>query len=946
MSMNRRTLSGLLVTLLALMALSPMAVQAQPTEASEFYYGVEYDWTSLDSDLQNVTGLDINEMLMEIMNDADAAGFNLDIGQLTTGSSNVYVHQTEDITPQTIQDLDGNDVTVWSRTSDVVLRHGLLFNGILLTDWSETTFGSDPTSFDINVQSEFENVLTVDILYTEYLNDAYKLVGADMDIDMSVSADMSVGVDIALEGGGEDLEVDFDMGVNFGYGMQSTDAVWRLGEPSPFYIEASANDRTSMSCVEDGEDTGTEDDWGTAYVYDDCGAISGTYTGEADYEVFLTGIPTEEFGFDAGEFDLSVSDIFAQSGSYDEDDLSGEDVITVSMDGAMDGDSYEVDLGDGQTIEASACTDCPPGNPVMFTMMAGVLGLSSVAFGEAIGDDLATSFEDSLVDTIWGSMFADEAEDDYDEYDHNSNMWMCDTGEYIPEWYVNDGGEDCPDGSDEMEVYANYGTYEDWETEEEVHTLSGQVDVDSLTFTDRMFTCDDGATVMWGTVANYNDDCADGSDEDSDGTKMFTCDDGASIPWLDLNDYSVDCADGSDERTTNEIYTLAASLYDGNGNVIAQPATQSICDGTAWGTCDLSTDHGNYNMDLDAAPTLSFGENEMCTVASVSDASAVEIMAQSMMCDGMWVGPELSYFNTNSEGMSLNAEVSVSHWDSADAESDVGIHLAWIDSNDNVIHEVTTPLNDEDYSTYVEETYDVSNEGEYCVIVSLIAPGASEGYDSKENCEEVSEEGEPSERLMTIAEALADSSLTNVLEAFGENLATTFDDIAENQETPEFPYTDGMWAPLWSNDHATIVGVGVYAGDDSDNLYVIAGPETTGYSDDLPMTFISLRYLTGVPAQEAQTEMADFQDLDDIVDVENHDLAELAEILEEAGVDTSELDSITPEDDSDGNTDDTEQTAEDIAEGAGLLPFLSPLTVLAMIGCAALAGNRRHGDNA
>ena len=55
-----------------------------------------------------------------------------------------------------------------------------------------------------------------------------------MDIDMSVSADMSVGVDIALEGGGEDLEVDFDMGVNFGYGMQSTDAVWRLGEPSPF----------------------------------------------------------------------------------------------------------------------------------------------------------------------------------------------------------------------------------------------------------------------------------------------------------------------------------------------------------------------------------------------------------------------------------------------------------------------------------------------------------------------------------------------------------------------------------------------------------------------------------------------------------------------------------------------------------------------------------------
>ncbi|MBL6743834.1 MAG: hypothetical protein ISP83_05590, partial [Candidatus Poseidonia sp.] len=54
MSVNQRTLSGLLVTLLTLMALSPIAVQAQPTEASEFYYGVEYDWRSLDSDLQNV----------------------------------------------------------------------------------------------------------------------------------------------------------------------------------------------------------------------------------------------------------------------------------------------------------------------------------------------------------------------------------------------------------------------------------------------------------------------------------------------------------------------------------------------------------------------------------------------------------------------------------------------------------------------------------------------------------------------------------------------------------------------------------------------------------------------------------------------------------------------------------------------------------------------------
>ena len=99
MSPLRRTTPGLLVTLLLLTALSPIAtVQAVPSEASEYYYGVEYDWSSLDSDLQNVTGLDIQELFTEIMADADHAGFNLDIGQLTTGATNVYVHQTEDIT--------------------------------------------------------------------------------------------------------------------------------------------------------------------------------------------------------------------------------------------------------------------------------------------------------------------------------------------------------------------------------------------------------------------------------------------------------------------------------------------------------------------------------------------------------------------------------------------------------------------------------------------------------------------------------------------------------------------------------------------------------------------------------------------------------------------------------------------------------------------------------
>ena len=238
----------------------------------------------------------------------------------------------------------------------------------------------------------------------------------------------------------------------------------------------------------------------------------------------------------------------------------------------------------------------------------------------------------------------------------------------------------------------------------------------------------------------------------------------------------------------------------------------------------------------------------------------------------------------------------------------------------------------------IETTVDISGPGDYCLRADLVQNGQSEPFDTYESCTTISEGPEVSSKVQTIAEALAESGVDQVFQAFGENLQETFENVAEN-EAPEFPYVDGMWAPLWSNEHATIVGVGVYAWDESENGYVIAGPSTTGYSQELPLTFASIRYITGVPAQEAQQEMAEFDDLEDIVDVENHDLTELVDVLQEAGADTSDLGLGEGSD-----AGSAPQTAEDVAEDSGLLPFVSPLTVMALIGLAALAGHRRHED--
>ena len=318
------------------------------------------------------------------MVDADAAGFNLDFGELTTGSSNVYIHQTEDITPQTVQDIDGNAVQVWSRTSDVVLRHGVLSTSVLITDWEETTYGSDTTSFDIDVIATAENVLTVDIVYTEYLNDDSHLVGADMDLEMTVGIDLGLDVDVTLEGDGEAFTVDFDTGAALDYSLASNDAQWRLGQPSPIYVKAAANDRTEWRCAWEGGQAEVEDYGDQSSVVDECGEVSGTYTASTNYDLSLTGLPTEEFGFDAGEFDLSVSDTLANTGSYEGDvDMDG---MTFSM---RNDKPLKVDLGDGAMTDVVPCDNCPPGNPVIALLET---YSHTVAFGKEDLDRL----EDSL----------------------------------------------------------------------------------------------------------------------------------------------------------------------------------------------------------------------------------------------------------------------------------------------------------------------------------------------------------------------------------------------------------------------------------------------------------------------------------------------------------------------------------------------------------------------
>ena len=53
---------AIMLTALFIVSTLPLgSVNAAPQEESEFFYGVVYDWSSIDSDLTNFTGLDLPE---------------------------------------------------------------------------------------------------------------------------------------------------------------------------------------------------------------------------------------------------------------------------------------------------------------------------------------------------------------------------------------------------------------------------------------------------------------------------------------------------------------------------------------------------------------------------------------------------------------------------------------------------------------------------------------------------------------------------------------------------------------------------------------------------------------------------------------------------------------------------------------------------------------------
>ena len=914
MKQSQRTVSVvLLATLLALSVVPQGAMATTPTNVVS--YGIEYDWSNLDGDIEGFTGLDFNDILGDVMDSATQAGFELIVAEITTGSSNMYVLSEEDHTAQTVNGVSGD---VWSRTTDLTIRHGMLADSALFTQWNETTFGStNPTGFDIQASYDIENTFTTDALYVEYFDaTTNELVGADLDLAINGGMGAEFTVIAQIDGGGETLDIDFGISASGDIGLDSSHTEWRLYESSELYSIVSTEDNTDWECVE----TGSTDLW--ADVNDECGEMEGSYSASMNYAFDLSGIPTEEVGMAAGEFDFSISDTLANSGVFE---ISESDLAGSGMYFEME-DSLSVELGDGGSTTVRFCNSCGPINPLMTWMMGQVIVATMTETLETFGEDIADEFEMELGDLNPWSASSEAPDLLYD-------MYLCDNGNEVYQWNLNDNYDDCGDNSDEGIVQINYN----W-----INYDSGLEEASYGAYFEGMaetpnFICGDGSEISFDYINDDYADCSDGSDEQwldmntpNNGTddcqvwdtgascvglelNGLDCQDGEQVWIHQVNDGTNDCADGSDEPVSYSVETI---LTDSSGT----PITSDIDVISSWEGVDYT-----YPSDLSS-------HSEICMDLSINDQLGNEVY-QVVICNniGMYID---SVDASDGDGLSVDTWMSIPE---TDGYTGYTLEISVIEVGatapaDSVTHEIDGTQN----YAFFDDNLAVPSEGDYVVVANIY--NDTGGLYVSETSDEfsVEDEPQPSQKLMDIADAFGNSNLESVLESFGQNMEQVFEDLEPNED---FPYDDGKGVFLWSNNHATIVGMGLYVHDETANEWqTMFGPTTTGM-DNAPTIPVSVNYITGQAAVDAATTASGQTTLAEIVNVSTHNTADLEQTLIDAGIDPA---SLGLGDEGPGQST-TPPTAEELVEEGGLLPFASPaavMTVTILAGLIAAVRNR------
>ena len=577
----RKALAALLV---GLMIATTLPANVAADEPEPIAWGVEYDYSNINGDIASMIGIDLQEVFQEVMAAGDDSGIDMLIGSVTSGSTTIVFEQYDG--PTSTLDVDGTPMDFSTKMTELTVRHGVLDDFAVHSEWSDSYGG-----IDLTIGYDAEQLFNADVLYTEYFDADMGLHGMDMAMDVEAMIQYSVGISGELSGDGETLPFDVDLTLSTSFDINNGLLEVRMDEASPLYNEmANLQPGESLLWSCDTDDHGDDDDHGDHDNHDDhgdhddhddyddhdgeievtdrCSERNIHYETETSVLFELEGIPTEEVGLPAGDFDFSISDTVT--------DMYDGDVEIFFMGGGMellDEPTQMITIDDGSTIEVHQAYASP--TPIAFPAMWAMMWANSVVGSGDYPGIVDALLSDENFEELFGDLASGGEEDEGDE-----EYFVCANLNEIPYEYVVDGIDDCGDNSDEE------------------------------------FICDDGQSVHPYNVNDGMEHCANGEDETS-----------GQAEQLDVYIYMGD----SSESEMNFNYDVYGMEYDENYEI---SWTVTDDEGTTSDAGSTAVADGSWDAYGEATAQIN-GFGEYCVDLEVTRISDSEVVGSEQECQSV-----------------------------------------------------------------------------------------------------------------------------------------------------------------------------------------------------------------------------------------------------------------------------------------------------------------------
>ena len=252
-------INAVLLAVLLCASVLPQGVAAQDDTTEHFAFGMEYDWSNMNSDFESMTGLPLDDILADVMQSADDAGIEMLILEEITGTSSMIVDQYEDGTM--MFEYDGSNVEVTKHVTELTVRHGALTDMAMITQWSDAYAG-----WDLTISGSSEGIFNVDANYIEYRDASGLIYGHD--IVMSMDTDNTITFDLEghfeAQDGDKVMPIDIHMEMGVDYSVNNAESQVVYTEPSTLYQEMSAlegGDELYWQIGDADEDDDYDDSW-------------------------------------------------------------------------------------------------------------------------------------------------------------------------------------------------------------------------------------------------------------------------------------------------------------------------------------------------------------------------------------------------------------------------------------------------------------------------------------------------------------------------------------------------------------------------------------------------------------------------------------------------------------------------------------------------------------